>query len=157
MSRSVAVVFTLGAQEEAVQAVVLADRVDAVPAPGEHFVDVTLVSDVEDEAIRWRVEHAMHGECELHHTQIWAQVAACLAEGFDEGLADPFSKIGQFLERQRFEIGRAGDGRQLGGIHRLKKSYFRAFRGGWLATAVLRTVFFRYLSRLVRLNNVVIE
>ena len=56
---AVAVVFAFGAEEEAVQAVVLANGMNAVPAAREHFVDVALVRDIEDKAVLGRVKHPM--------------------------------------------------------------------------------------------------
>ena len=56
VARAVAVVLALGAEEEAVEALVRADGVDAVRAAGEHLVDVALVGDVEDELVLGRVE-----------------------------------------------------------------------------------------------------
>src|SRR4051812_38446315 len=58
---AVAVMFALGAQEEAVQSLVLPHGGNAIEAAGKHLVDVTLMTDIEDETILWRLEDAM--EC----------------------------------------------------------------------------------------------
>ena len=49
---AVAVVLAFGAEEEAVEPLVLADGGDFVPASGEHFVDVALVADIEEQLVR---------------------------------------------------------------------------------------------------------
>lgn len=127
MACTVAVVFAFGAEQEAVQAIMLADGVDAVPAAGEHFVDVALMSDIEDEAVFGRVKNTVQGDAELHDAEIRTEVAAGLAEGLDERLADFFREFGQFLQRQGFEVGGGGDGRQFG-VHRSKKVGFLRLR-----------------------------
>ena len=55
-----------------------------------HHAEVfrTLVRDVEDEAVLGGVEHPMQGDAKLYDTKIWAEVAAGLAEGLDERLAN---------------------------------------------------------------------
>ena len=51
MSRSVAIVFGFGAEEEAIEALVLANGANFGSAAGEHFVDVALVGDVKKEFV----------------------------------------------------------------------------------------------------------
>ena len=139
---SIAVVFTLGAEEEAVQTVMLADGVDAVPAASKHLMNVALMGDIKDEAILRGVENPVQGDAELHDSKIRAQMAAGLAECLDECLTDFLRKFGQFLQRQGFEVGRGVDGRQLG-VHRSKKVEFRHLQprricGGGLGRGVCR-------------------
>ena len=76
MASAVGVVFGFGAQEETVEAFVGADRVDAVGAAGEHFVDVSLVGHVEDKLIARRGEDAVQGDGQLDDAEIGAEVAA---------------------------------------------------------------------------------
>ena len=51
VSRSVAIVFGFGAEEEAIEALVLANGANFGSAAGEHFVDVALVGDVKKEFV----------------------------------------------------------------------------------------------------------
>ena len=111
---AVAIVLALRAQAEAIEAFVLADGADLVPAAGEHFVHVGLMRDVEDETVLWRFKHAVHRDGKLHHAEIRPEMAAGLAEGLDERAADFFGKRGQFLRGQGFQIGRGMNGRQVG-------------------------------------------
>jgi hypothetical protein len=55
--------------------------------------------DIEDEAILRRVKDAMHRDGELDDAEIRPEVAAGLAEGLDERLADFFRQRGQFLQQ----------------------------------------------------------
>jgi hypothetical protein len=114
MTCSVAIVLAFSAQQEAVQSVMLADRVNAIPAPGEHFVDVTLMRDIENETVLGRVEHPMQGNGKLHDAKIGSEVATSLTERFDQSPADFFREFGEFLQRQGFEIGGRVDGREFG-------------------------------------------
>ena len=102
---TIAIVLALGAQREAVEAFILADGVDAVPAAGEHLVHVGLMCHVPDELVGGGVEHPVHGERELHHAEIGAQMAAGLAQGFDQGTPNLLREGGQLIQGQAFHVG----------------------------------------------------
>ncbi len=93
----VAIMLAFAAQAEAVEAFILADGVNAVPAPSEHLMHVGLMGDVKNKAVFGCVKHTMHGQGQLDHSEIRPEVAACLTEGFDEGGADFFRECGQLL------------------------------------------------------------
>ncbi len=76
VARAVAVVFALGAQAEAVEAVGLADGAEALPPPGQNLVDVDLVADVPDEPVLGGVEDVVEGQGKFDDAEIGAQVAA---------------------------------------------------------------------------------
>jgi hypothetical protein len=78
---AVTIVFAFGAQGESIQALVGPHGFDAVPAAGEHFVDVGLVADVEDELIGGGVKNPVKGDAQFHDAQIRAQVTAGPREG----------------------------------------------------------------------------
>jgi hypothetical protein len=118
VARSIAVMLAFSAEKEAVESIVLADGMDAVPASGEHLVDIALVRDVENESILRSVENTVEGKREFDDSEIRPQMAAGLAERFDESLADFFREGGQSLQRQGFEIGGGGNGWQFG-VHRV--------------------------------------
>lgn len=132
MAGAVAVVLAFCAKEETIQAVMLADGVNFVPTSGEHLMDVTLMRHVEDEAILWRVEHAMEREREFNHPEVRTKMPAGLAECLDQRCADFFREIWQSLEREGFEIGWGGDGCQFV-FHGSKESDIAASGLGGLA------------------------
>src|SRR4029450_689474 len=51
MTRAVTIVFTLSAQKEAIEPTELAHGIKTIKAPGKHFVDVTLMTDVHNESV----------------------------------------------------------------------------------------------------------
>ena len=53
VTRAVTIMFAFGAEEKAVEPLVLPHRVDAIEAAGKHLVDVALMADVEDEFVLW--------------------------------------------------------------------------------------------------------
>src|SRR4029077_20201427 len=59
VSRAVTIVLTLGAQQKSVQPLVLPHRPDPIEPASKHFVDVTLMTDIEDKSIVRRVENPM--------------------------------------------------------------------------------------------------
>ena len=149
VARAVAVVLAFGAQKEAVQAIVLTNGVNAVPAAREHLVDVALVRDIEHEAVLGRVEDPVHGKCQLDDAKIWPQMATGLAECFNERLTDFFRKLGKPLKRKGFKISGGGNGRQ-GGFHGvLKKSDFFACGVSRFAAAKLGTGLFGRVGGLI--------
>src|SRR5204863_1016641 len=70
VSSAVAIVFALGAEQKTVQALVLPHCCDAIEAPGKHFVDVTLVTNVEHEPVPRRFEDAVQGDRELDDAEV---------------------------------------------------------------------------------------
>ena len=98
----------LSAEKEAIEAFVLADRVDLVPAAGEHFVHVALVADIEEQLVLRCIEDAVQGDGEFHYTQIGAEVATGFGKGFDQRLANNFRQHGQLFDIQVLDVsGRA--------------------------------------------------
>ena len=63
------VIFTLGPLGEARQTSALAQRANAVAAPGQDLVRVTLVTDIPDQLVIGRVEHRMQGDGQFDHTE----------------------------------------------------------------------------------------
>ena len=105
MTRAVAVMFAFGAQQKSVQALVLPHRVDAIEPAGEHFVDVTLMADVEDELIPRRIEDAMQRDGQLNDAEIWPEMSAGLRENLDEGFAHLLRELWKVLFVQRLDVG----------------------------------------------------
>ena len=124
MAGAVAIVLAFGAEQEAVEAVGLADGVEAVAASGKKLVDIGLVADVEDEIVRRRVEDAMKRDGQLDHAQIRPEMAARLGQNGDEFLAYFLGQDGEFVQREFFDVCR--------GIDRIEKACHKV-RGEELA------------------------
>ena len=103
---------TLGAQHEAVQPARLANRVQAVEPPGEHFMDVGLVADVEQQLVVGSVEDRVQGQRQLDDAQVRSQVAAGLRERLNEELANLLGQPGHLRNAQALQIGGRVDGFQ---------------------------------------------
>ena len=73
---AVAVVLTLGAQRETVEAAGLADGAQALAAPGQDLVGINLVADVPDEPVLRRVEDVVQCQGEFDYAKIGPKVAA---------------------------------------------------------------------------------
>ncbi len=76
VSRAIGVVLGFGAQEKAVEALVGADRIDGGGAPGQHFVDVALMGNIEHELVGGGGENRVQGDAEFHHAEVRAEMAA---------------------------------------------------------------------------------
>jgi hypothetical protein len=100
----------LCAQEEAIEAAVLAHGGEAVPASGEEFVDVALVADIEYEFVVGGIKDAVESDGELYDAQIGSQMAAygagvVLGEDVDEFFPDLLGQYGQVLLIELLDIG----------------------------------------------------
>ena len=104
VARAVGIMLGFRAQEETVEAFVGADRVDLIRAPGEHFMDVSLVGDVKDEFVIRRGEDLVEGDGQLNDAQIGSEVAAGFGERGDERVPDFRCKIDQFAIGEFFDI-----------------------------------------------------
>jgi hypothetical protein len=107
VARAVAVVRTLGAQGKAVQAVRLADRVEAVLAAGEQLVDVALVAHVPDKLVLGRAEDLVQRDGQFDDAEVGAEMAARLGEGLDEFLADVRRQLLALFQRELLYVFRA--------------------------------------------------
>ena len=88
MACAEAVVLGLRAEREAVQAVGLADGVEAVLAAREQLVDIDLMAHIPDEFVLRRAEDAVQCDGEFHHAEVRAEMAAGLGELGDELTTD---------------------------------------------------------------------
>ena len=87
VTRAVAIMLAFGAEEKAVQPLVLPHGVNAIEPAGKHLVDVALVTDVEDELVLRRVENAMERDGQLDHAEIGSEMTAGLREHLDQLIA----------------------------------------------------------------------
>jgi len=92
MAGPVAVVLALGPEHEAVQAIGLADGVEAILAAGQELVHVGLVADIEDEVVRRRVKDVVHCDRQFDDAQVWANVSARLGHASDQPRTDLLGK-----------------------------------------------------------------
>jgi hypothetical protein len=76
VTRAVAVVLALTAEQETIQALVLANRGKAVETAGEELVDIALVADIEEKLVARCVEDSVQSDREFHDTEVRAEMAA---------------------------------------------------------------------------------
>jgi hypothetical protein len=81
------VVLGLEYRAERRQALVLADRPQAVAPAGEDLVGIGLVADVPEDLVARGVEQAVQRDRELAGPEVGAEVAADLADHVDDQLA----------------------------------------------------------------------
>ncbi len=103
------VVLAFATARESRDAVKLAQRVHALAAAGENLVRVSLMTDVPDDPVLWRIEDVMQGDRQFDRAQVGRQMAAGLRHRLDDEFAQ---FIGQRLElrpRQLAQICRTVD------------------------------------------------
>ena len=99
MPCAVAVVFALGAQKEAIEPAELAHRIETIAPPGKQFVDVALMTDVQNELVVRRVEDAVHRNGQFDDTEIRPQMAAGLRKDTDQFVPNFLRELGQSCSR----------------------------------------------------------
>ena len=114
---AVGIVGAFAAEEEAIEAFVLADGVEALASTGEEFVDVALVGDIENEFIGGGLEDAMEGDGEFDHPEIGAEMATdgggiFGGEDADEFVADFLGELGEIGFGEGFDVVGGIDGRE---------------------------------------------
>ena len=77
---------TLAALGESRQALLLAQGVHALAAPGQDLVSVALMADVPDQPVVGGVEHVVQRDGQLHGTEAGRQVTAGAAHRLDDEL-----------------------------------------------------------------------
>ena len=77
------IVFAFRALGEAREPAALAQRADAVAAPGEDLVRIRLVADVPDQPVAWRVEDLMQRDGKFDDAEAGAEMTACDGDGVD--------------------------------------------------------------------------
>lgn len=78
MAGTVAVVLALASEKEAVQPLVLTYRRKAVEPPGQNFVNIALVADIENELVLGRTENPVQCNRQFDYSEVGAQMATCL-------------------------------------------------------------------------------
>jgi hypothetical protein len=76
-----------------------------VAAAGEDLMSVSLVSNVPNELVVWRVKHVMHCDGQLNGPERGTCVAADARAGVDDELTD---LVGNFLKVLYFELPQVG-------------------------------------------------
>src|SRR5262249_14895855 len=104
VTRAETIVRTLFTQREAHGAARLANLGKLLAASGEKLVDINLMADVPNETILGRAEDAVHGDAQLDHAEVRAQVAARLAQHADQFLADLLPERRELLIRQKLHV-----------------------------------------------------
>ena len=97
VARAKRIVFALATVKETARAAGLAEFAEGFSiAPGEEFVDVTLVGDVEYELVLWRVENTMKSDGELNDSEIGADMTS-RSRGHRDDLIAYFLREGRQL------------------------------------------------------------
>ena len=115
VARAKRIIFALGAAGEAGEAILLAQRADAVAAAGEDLVGIGLVADIPDDPVMGGIKHRMQRHGELDHAQPGAQMAPGDRDGVDHFGAQFIGQLAQVGARQGAQIRRRIDGIKQGG------------------------------------------
>ena len=107
---AVGIVFRFGAEEETVEPLVGADRVDGGGAAGEYLVDIALVGDIEHELVCGRGENPVQGDAQLDDAEVRTEVAAGDGEAVDQGFTDLRGEGDEIRFVQTMQICRCADG-----------------------------------------------
>jgi hypothetical protein len=105
VTRAITVVLALAAEQETIQALVLADGGKAVESAGEELVDIALVADIEEEFIARCIEDAVKGDREFHDAEVRAQVATGFREDLDEFATNLTGELREGIGRKGLEVG----------------------------------------------------
>ncbi len=111
--RAERIIFALAALGEARKAAALAQRADAVAAPGDDLVRIALVADVPHDLVARRVEHIVERGGQLDHAQPRTQMPARGADGADHLGAQFVGELAELVGLQFAEVG--------GDIHRVEQ------------------------------------
>ena len=98
------VVLGLEERAERRQALVLADRREAVAPPGQHLVRVGLVADVPEDLVAGGVEQAVQGDGQLAGSEVGAEVATDLSDHVDHVGADLLRELLKLIVVEAFQI-----------------------------------------------------
>ena len=104
MACAVGIVRGLAAQEEAVEPLVSADRMDLRGPPSEHLVDVALVGNVEHELVLRRGENPVHRHGQLDDAEVRPEMAAGFRQPVDQCVADLIGELGQVLVAEFLDV-----------------------------------------------------
>src|SRR3981081_4529584 len=107
----------LAARRIAREAVALAQAREAPRAARDHLVHVGLVAGVPDDRVVRAVENAVKCERELHHAEVWREVAAGFRDLLDQERADLGRKLRELLLVKALQVGWGGD--------RFERSHYR--------------------------------
>ncbi len=103
------VVGALGALGKAADAVVLAQGVEAVLAPGEELMGIGLVAHVPDDLVLGGVKDVMQGDGEFHHPQAGGEVPAGHGDRGDDLVANLPGQLRQELRGDLLQVHRTAD------------------------------------------------
>ncbi len=103
------VVLALGPTRVPGQTPGLAQAGEPVAPSGHELVDVCLMAGVPQNRVGRRLEHAVHGERELHGPEVRSQVAAVLGDREHDEVPDLARQLLQLVERECPQVGRLVD------------------------------------------------
>ena len=114
MAGPVGIVLALGAEQEPVQPLVLADRRKPFVTAGQQLVDIALVAHIENQLVLRRLEHPVESDRQLDHSEVRPEVAAGRREDADQLPADLRGQLRHGIGRKRLDIGGGGNASEDG-------------------------------------------
>ena len=99
------VVLAFEAARKRREAALVLDRLQSLAPPRQHLVRVRLVAHVPDQAVAGRVEDVVERNRELDSAEPGGEVAAHLADGLDQELAEFVGQRAEFGFRQLTQVG----------------------------------------------------
>ena|SRR6516162_4343503 len=115
MAGAVAVVLALAPQEKPIQALVLPNRIEPITPPGKEFVNITLVTYVEDQLVFGRIENPVQCNGQLYHAQVRTEVSTGLRKNRDQLIAYLLSELWKSPFFKTLEVRGRTDGVQQPG------------------------------------------
>src|ERR1700722_8614441 len=93
----------------ATHAALLTQRLELFDAAGQHLVDIRLVAGVEDDRVARALEHPVHRNGQLDHTEVRAEMAAGPRHGGDQDIPYLGAETGQVFGAEIAQIRGSAD------------------------------------------------
>src|SRR5687768_3164475 len=103
------IVFAFAALQEPGETGLLSQRFHPRVASGEELVRISLVTDIPDQLVAWRVEHRVQRDGEFDHPEAGTDMPTGAGADVDEAIPDLVRKRAELVARERFQIRRRGD------------------------------------------------
>ena len=82
---------------EACHAAKLTESGKLIPAAGQKFVNIGLMSHVKHQTVNGGIKNSLNGNRQFNNTQIRSQMASCLSNTVDQKFSDFMTKLLQFF------------------------------------------------------------
>jgi hypothetical protein len=104
MPGAIAIMLAFGAEEKAVEPLVLPHRSDAIEASGKHFVDVTLMADVKNKLVLGSLKNAMQSDRQFDDAKVRTEMPAGLGEDPDQLVAYFLGQLREVLLSEGLDV-----------------------------------------------------